>query len=37
LFPEKRNEIPTDNLWRLVDAFNTIEDPVCAMKLISIK
>jgi hypothetical protein len=37
LFSEKRNEIPTDNLRRLVDAFNTIEDPVRVMKLISIK
>jgi hypothetical protein len=37
LFPKKRNEIPADNLRRLVDAFDTIEDPICAMKLILIK
>jgi hypothetical protein len=37
LFPKKRNEIPPDNLRRLVDAFDTIEDPVRVMKLISIK
>jgi hypothetical protein len=37
LFSKKRNEIPTDNLQRLVDAFDTIEDHVRTMKLISIK
>jgi hypothetical protein len=37
LFPKKRNEIPADNLQRLVDAFDTIKDPICAMKLILIK
>jgi hypothetical protein len=37
LFPKKKNEIPADNLQRLVEFFNTIEDPVRAMKLISIK
>jgi hypothetical protein len=37
LFPKKRNEIPADNLRRLVDASDTIDDPVRAMKLISIK
>jgi hypothetical protein len=37
LFPKKKNAIPADNLRRLVESFNTIEDPVCAMKLISIK
>jgi hypothetical protein len=36
LFPKKRNEIPA-NLRRLIDAFNTIEDPIHAMKLILIK
>jgi hypothetical protein len=39
LFPElfpKKNEIPADNLRRLIESFNTIEDPVRAMKLISI-
>jgi hypothetical protein len=37
LFPKKKNEIPIDNLRRLVESFDTIEDPVRAMKLISIK
>jgi hypothetical protein len=37
LFPKKMNEIPADNLRRLVESFGTIEDPVRAMKLISIK
>jgi hypothetical protein len=37
LFLKKKNEIPADNLWRLVDSFDTIEDPVYAMKLIWIK
>jgi hypothetical protein len=37
LFPKKRNEIPADNLQRLVNAFDTIEDHVCTMKLILIK
>jgi hypothetical protein len=34
---KKKNEIPADNLRRLVESFDTIEDPVHAMKLISIK
>jgi hypothetical protein len=33
LFPKKRNEMPADNLRKLVVAFDTIEDPVRAMKL----
>jgi hypothetical protein len=37
LLPKKKNEIPADNLWKLVKSFDTIEDPVCVMKLISIK
>jgi hypothetical protein len=37
LFPKKRSEIPADNLRRLVKAFDTIADPVRAIKLISIK
>jgi hypothetical protein len=38
LFPKKKkNEIPADNLRRLVKSFDTIEDHVCVMKLISIK
>jgi hypothetical protein len=37
LFPKKKNEIPTGNLRKLVKAFDTIEDHVRAMKLISVK
>jgi hypothetical protein len=37
LFPKKKNEIPTSNLRKLIEAFDTIEDPVRAMKLISVK
>jgi hypothetical protein len=37
LFPKKRDEMPADNLRKLVEAFDTIEDPVLAMKLTSVK
>jgi hypothetical protein len=37
LFSKKKNEILADNLRRLLDYFDTIEDPVRAMKLIWIK
>jgi hypothetical protein len=37
LFPKKRDEMPAENLWKLVAAFDTIEDPVLAMKLTSVK
>jgi hypothetical protein len=37
LFSKKRNEMPVDNLQKLVAAFDTIEDHVCAMKLTSVK
>jgi hypothetical protein len=37
LFPKKRNEMPTNNLRKLVAAFDTIEDPVRVMKLTSVK
>jgi hypothetical protein len=33
LFPKKRDEMLANNLWKLVVAFDTIEDPVLAMKL----
>jgi hypothetical protein len=36
-WPKKRDEMPGDNLRKLVAAFNTIEDPVRAMKHISVK
>jgi hypothetical protein len=37
LFPRKKDELPTGNLRKLVEAFDTIEDPVLAMKLTSVK
>jgi hypothetical protein len=37
LFPKKKNEIPADNLQNLVAVFDTMEDPVRTMKLISMK
>jgi hypothetical protein len=37
LFPRKKDELPADNLRKLVEAFDTIEDPVLAMKLTSVK
>jgi hypothetical protein len=37
LFTKKKNEIPAGNLRKLVKAFNTIEDPVLAMKITSVK
>jgi hypothetical protein len=37
LFPKKRDELPTGNLWKLVKAFDTIEDPVLVMKLTLVK
>jgi hypothetical protein len=37
LFPKKRDEMPADNLQKLVATFNTIEDPVLAMKLTLVK
>jgi hypothetical protein len=36
-WPKKRDEMPADNLWKLIAAFDTIEDPVRAMKRISVK
>jgi hypothetical protein len=37
LFPKKKDEMPAGNLWTLVKAFETIEDPVLAIKLTSVK
>jgi hypothetical protein len=37
LFLKKRNEMPADNLRKLVVAFDTIEDPVRMMKFTSVK
>jgi hypothetical protein len=37
LFLRKKDELPAGNLRKLVEAFDTIEDPVLAMKLSSVK
>jgi hypothetical protein len=37
LFPKKKDEMSADNLRKLVATFDTIEDPVRAMKHISVK
>jgi hypothetical protein len=37
LFPKKKDEMLADNLRKLVIAFDTIEDPVCAIKRILVK
>jgi hypothetical protein len=37
LFLRKRDELPTGNLKKLVEAFDTVEDPILAMKLTSVK
>jgi hypothetical protein len=36
-WPKKKDEMPADNLRKLVAAFDTIEDPVHAMKRMSVK
>jgi hypothetical protein len=35
--PKKKDEMRADNLQKLVAAFDTIEDPIRAMKRISVK
>jgi hypothetical protein len=37
LFLRKKDELPAGNLRKLVEAFDTIEDPILAMKLTSVK
>jgi hypothetical protein len=37
LFPRKKDELPASNLRKLVEAFDTIKDPILAMKLTSVK
>jgi hypothetical protein len=37
LFLRKKDEMPIGNLRKLVEAFDTIEDPILAMKLTSVK
>jgi hypothetical protein len=37
LFPKKRDQMPSENLLKLVAAFDITEDPVRVLKLISVK
>jgi hypothetical protein len=37
LWPKKRAEMPTDDLKKLAEAFDTVEDPVLMMKSRSVK
>jgi hypothetical protein len=37
LWPKKKEEMPVDNLKKLAEAFDTLEDPVLAMKGRSVK
>jgi hypothetical protein len=37
LWPKKKEEMPVDNLKKLAEAFDTLEDPVLAMKGWSVK
>jgi hypothetical protein len=36
-FSKKKNAVPTTNLKRLVDAFDTTEDPTLQLKRLSVK
>jgi hypothetical protein len=36
-WPKKRGEMPGDNLKRLLEAFDTVEDPVLTLKRTSVK
>jgi hypothetical protein len=36
IWPKKKEEMPVDNLRKLLEAFNTHEDPVLAMKRTSV-
>jgi hypothetical protein len=37
LWPKKKAEMPVDNIKKLAKAFDTLEDPVLAMKGRSVK
>jgi hypothetical protein len=37
LWLKKKEDTPVDNLWKLLEAFDTPEDPVLAMKRTSVK
>jgi hypothetical protein len=36
-WPKKRKEMPGDNLWKLLEAFDTTKDLVVALKCTSMK
>jgi hypothetical protein len=36
-WPKKKKEMPDDNLWKLLEAFETAGDPVLALKRTSMK
>jgi hypothetical protein len=36
-WPKKRKEMPVDNLWKLIEAFESADDPVLALKRTSVK
>jgi hypothetical protein len=36
-WPKKRNEMPGNNLWKLLEAFETTDDPVLALKRTFVK
>jgi hypothetical protein len=36
-WPKKRKEMPDDNLQKLLEAFDTTEDPILALKRTSVK
>jgi hypothetical protein len=37
LWPKKKEEMPGDNLWKFLKAFNTLKDSVLVMKCTSVK
>jgi hypothetical protein len=37
LFPKRKDELLASNLRKLAEAFDTIKDPILAMKLTSVK
>jgi hypothetical protein len=37
LFPKKKKEMPTGNLRKLAEAFDTLEDPTLQLKLSSVR
>jgi hypothetical protein len=37
LYPKKKKEMPTGNLRKLAEAFDTLEDPTLQLKLSSVR